>query len=66
MGRDYDGLQLARLLFLRPELLLPEAVKQVRWALMRIDDDDQPIDRIGSLHESVLETDPSGREMRPK
>lgn len=40
-------------------------VPRVEWALVRIDADGQPISEIGSLHESVLETDPTGREMRP-
>lgn len=35
------------------------------WALMLLDDDENPIKSIGGLHESVLHTDPSGREMRP-
>lgn len=37
------------------------------WGLFQVDSDDNPISpRIGNLHESVLETDPTGREMRPK
>jgi hypothetical protein len=36
------------------------------WGLFQIDSDGNPIaPRIGALHESVLETDPTGREMRP-
>lgn len=37
------------------------------WGLFEVDGDDKPIGpRIGSLHESVLGTDPTGREMRPR
>jgi hypothetical protein len=38
---------------------------RVNWALFEVDDDGQPLHEIGGLHESVLETDPTGREMRP-
>jgi len=38
----------------------------VSWALVEIDEQDRPGREIGGLHESVLETDPTGREMRPK
>lgn len=38
---------------------------QVGWALFEIDDDGRPLQPIDGLHESVLDTDPSGREMRP-
>ncbi|MCW1932819.1 hypothetical protein [Pararhodobacter zhoushanensis] len=39
----------------------------VGWALVTTDDDFQPTAQtIGGLHESVLDTDPSGREMRPR
>jgi len=37
------------------------------WGLFEVDENDNPIPpRIGSLHESVLSTDPTGREMRPR
>lgn len=39
---------------------------QVDWALFEVDEDGQPLQPIDGLHESVLDTDPSGREMRPK
>ena len=39
-------------------------VKDIAWALFRVDEQGQPIEHIGGLHESVLETDPTGREMR--
>ncbi len=42
----------------------PEA-RRVAWALFEIDEDGNPLQEIPNLHESVLETDPSGREMRP-
>ena len=35
-------------------------------ALFQVDDDDTVIDRLAGLHESVLDTEPSGREMRPR
>jgi hypothetical protein len=35
--------------------------------LFQVDEDDNPMPpRIGGLHESVLDTDPTGREMRPR
>ena len=37
----------------------------VNWAFVSLDEDDNPVQIIGGLHESVLETDPTGREMRP-
>jgi hypothetical protein len=39
---------------------------QVSWALFELDANDRPARHIGGLHESVLETDPTGREMRPR
>ena len=33
-------------------------------ALFQVDDDDTVIDRLAGLHESVLDAEPSGREMR--
>jgi hypothetical protein len=37
------------------------------WGLFEVDMDGNPIPPgIGGLHESVLETDPTGREMRPR
>jgi hypothetical protein len=44
--------------FSEPEL------QDFSWGLFEVDEDDNPIQpRIGGLHESVLETDPTGREM---
>jgi len=36
------------------------------WRLSLVDDNDTPVAPIEGLHESVLETDPTGREMRPQ
>ena len=46
---------------------IPEpALAHVNWALVEVDDDGTIGRHIGGLHESVLETDPSGQEMRPQ
>ncbi len=42
------------------------AVADVAWALVQIDAEGNVIGGISALHESVLETDPTGREMRPR
>ena len=47
-----------------PGTLEPE-VENLQWALVRVDEDGNAVGPIGGLHESVLETDPTGREMRP-
>ena len=41
-------------------------VADIAWALTQVDDDGKIIGSIGCLHESVLGTDPTGREMRPR
>ena len=42
-------------------------LSDLQWGLFEIDMDGNPIPPgIGMLHESVLETDPTGREMRPR
>lgn len=42
-------------------------LQDVCWGLFQIDENGLPIGRqISGLHESVLELDPTGREMRPK
>ena len=41
-------------------------VENVSWGLMQVDENGEPIASITGLHESVLETDPTGREMRPR
>jgi hypothetical protein len=38
----------------------------ILWSLFQVDDNGYPVTEIGGLHESVLETEPTGREMRPK
>lgn len=49
-----------------PNIREPE-FQEFSWGLFEVDAEDNPIPpRIGSLHESVLETDPTGREMRPR
>jgi hypothetical protein len=40
-------------------------VKDVAWRLFQVDENDSPTVPMGGLIESVLETEPSGREMRP-
>ena len=37
----------------------------IAWRLFQVDEDDRPVAIIGGLAESVLETEPTGREMRP-
>jgi hypothetical protein len=41
-------------------------VASIAWALFQVDEDRRPREPISGLHESVLETDPTGREMRPR
>lgn len=49
-----------------PCLTEPE-LADVGWALVETDSEFKPTGKtIGGLHESVLETDPTGREMRPR
>ncbi|HET6990517.1 MAG TPA: hypothetical protein VFJ43_04295, partial [Bacteroidia bacterium] len=36
------------------------------WTLYEVDDDDNPKNSITGLHESLLEFDPSGKEMEPR
>ena len=63
------GMQ-AKLLFSFCNLLedpgdIEPEVADVAWALVQVDDEGNVLDNIGGLHESVLDTDPTGREMRP-
>jgi hypothetical protein len=39
---------------------------ELAWGLFEVDSDGRPVRSIGGLHESVLDTDPTGREMRPR
>ena len=41
-------------------------LSQLGWGLFQTDEDGKPQQRISGLHESVLATDPTGREARPK
>ncbi len=43
---------------------LETEVGDIAWRLFQVDAQDQPIAIVGGLHESVLETDPAGREMQ--
>lgn len=45
---------------------LERDVANVSWGLFKLDEQGQPTVHVNGLHESVLETDPSGREMRPR
>ena len=44
---------------------LEEEVEGIWWNLFLLDDNDRPTVPVDALIESVLETDPTGREMRP-
>lgn len=44
---------------------LEEEVSDIWWQLFRVDENNNPVEPISGLIESVLETDPTGREMRP-
>jgi hypothetical protein len=48
-----------------PGDLEPE-VAGMAWALVQTDEEGGVLDTISGLHESVLEMDPTGREMRPR
>jgi len=41
-------------------------IANVLWTLAQVDEAGNVLGGIGGLHESVLETDPTGREMRPR
>lgn len=45
---------------------VPDGVTPVDWGLFRLDEHGNPVEPIRGLHESVLDTDPTGREMRPR
>jgi len=45
---------------------LAPGVANVNWALVQTDDEGNVLKTIGGLHESVIEMDPTGREMRPR
>lgn len=48
-----------------PGELEPE-IADMSWRLIRTNDDGEYIGPIGGLHESVIEVEPAGREMRPE
>jgi hypothetical protein len=58
---------LARICYLldEPGDVEPEA-QDIAWQLFQVDSEGRPKATISGLHESVLETDPTGREMKPK
>ncbi len=41
-------------------------VEDVVWSLVQTDEDGSALNTVCGLHESVLEMDPTGREMRPR
>jgi hypothetical protein len=43
---------------------LEQEVKGIAWGLFQVDDNGRPTTVMSALHESLLETDPTGREMR--
>ena len=43
---------------------LEDEVKDIAWRLFQVNDKDEPVAVLAGLHESVLETEPSGAEMR--
>ena len=49
-----------------PAAVEPE-LEPLGWCLVETDEDFEPTQEVvGSLHESVLDMDPTGREMRPR
>jgi hypothetical protein len=45
---------------------LEDDISHINWTLAEVDEEGNLLAGIGGLHESVLETDPTGREMRPR
>ena len=43
-----------------------EEVAHIAWALVQVDAEGNALEHLSGLHESLLETDPTGREMRPR
>jgi len=41
-------------------------LEEIVWKLVQVDRENRPIAPLSGLHESVLETEPTGREMRAK
>jgi len=48
-----------------PRITEPEG-RDIAWGLFQLNKDGEPIAPVTGLHESVLETDPTGLEMRPR
>jgi hypothetical protein len=46
--------------------LVEEEVREISWSLIQFNEDGEAVGEIASLHESLLGTDPTGREMRPR
>ena len=44
---------------------IEDEIEDLWWALFLVDENGKPTESVNALHESVLETDPTGREMRP-
>jgi|SRR5579872_6202147 hypothetical protein len=44
---------------------LEDDIKDIAWRLFEVDENGRPVAVMGALQESVLATDPSGKEMRP-
>jgi hypothetical protein len=66
VARGVQAELLSQLCYLLDDNGLAEPVpKGVGWGLFQTDDDGNAIAPIYSLHESVLDTDPTGREMKP-
>ena len=58
---------LFRLCYLLSDPNLPEPeLQDFSWALFQVDGEGMPVCPINMLHESVLEIDPTGREMCPR
>jgi hypothetical protein len=43
---------------------LEDVVSELAWGLFTVDEAGNPLERLEGLHESVLETEPSGTEMK--
>ncbi|MCM3873803.1 MAG: hypothetical protein ND895_24205 [Pyrinomonadaceae bacterium] len=46
--------------------LVEEEVQDISWSLIQFNEAGEAVGEIEGLHESVLGTDPTGREMRPR
>jgi hypothetical protein len=64
--RGMQAVLLFQLCYLLEDPDLPREVEDVRWGLFVLDGGGVPVEPLAGLHESVLETDPTDREMRPR